>query len=154
VAHACNPSYSGGRNQKDQGLKPAWGKQFMRPYLRLVGSKPPCCHLFTQQWFTDCQLCVGNCTSTGTKQGTDSSHQGPASGYCLNYFIFMLSSLQQAEECSPHVFLYKKMAENTQHRAWPGQGLSLCLLPSFWEESFVKHVGLTTSYFPSPPQIH
>jgi hypothetical protein len=23
VAHACNPSYSGGRDQKDQGLKPA-----------------------------------------------------------------------------------------------------------------------------------
>jgi hypothetical protein len=25
VAHACNPSYSGGRDQEDQGLKPAWG---------------------------------------------------------------------------------------------------------------------------------
>jgi hypothetical protein len=24
VAHACNPSYSGGRDQKDQGSKPAW----------------------------------------------------------------------------------------------------------------------------------
>jgi hypothetical protein len=23
VAHACNPSYSGGRDQEDQGLKPA-----------------------------------------------------------------------------------------------------------------------------------
>jgi hypothetical protein len=24
VAHACNPRYSGGRDQKDGGLKPAW----------------------------------------------------------------------------------------------------------------------------------
>jgi hypothetical protein len=48
VAHACNPSYSGGRDQGDRGLKPAWaksswdpisknaslGKEFMRPYLQ------------------------------------------------------------------------------------------------------------------------
>jgi hypothetical protein len=24
VAHACNPGYSGGRDQEDHGLKPAW----------------------------------------------------------------------------------------------------------------------------------
>jgi hypothetical protein len=24
VPHTCNPSYSGGRDQEDQGLKPAW----------------------------------------------------------------------------------------------------------------------------------
>jgi hypothetical protein len=24
VAHTCNPSYSGGRDQEDGGLKPAW----------------------------------------------------------------------------------------------------------------------------------
>jgi hypothetical protein len=24
VAHACNPSYAGGRDQKDRGQKPAW----------------------------------------------------------------------------------------------------------------------------------
>jgi hypothetical protein len=28
-----NPSYSGGRGQKDQGLNSALGKWFMRPYL-------------------------------------------------------------------------------------------------------------------------
>jgi hypothetical protein len=33
VAHACNPSYSGGREQKDGGLKPAQEK-FVRPYLK------------------------------------------------------------------------------------------------------------------------
>jgi hypothetical protein len=26
MAHACNPSYSGGRDQEDCSLKPAWGK--------------------------------------------------------------------------------------------------------------------------------
>jgi hypothetical protein len=25
VAHTCNPSYSGGRDQEDRSLKPAWG---------------------------------------------------------------------------------------------------------------------------------
>jgi hypothetical protein len=34
AAHACNPSYSGGRDQEDCGLKPALGKQFERPYLK------------------------------------------------------------------------------------------------------------------------
>jgi hypothetical protein len=34
VAHACNPSYSEGRDQEDHGSKPAPGKQFRRPYLK------------------------------------------------------------------------------------------------------------------------
>jgi hypothetical protein len=34
VAHACNPSYSGGRNQEDCGLKPAQANSFTRPYLK------------------------------------------------------------------------------------------------------------------------
>jgi hypothetical protein len=33
LAHACNPSYSGGRDQEDHGWKPVLGKQFERPYL-------------------------------------------------------------------------------------------------------------------------
>jgi hypothetical protein len=33
VVHTCNPSYSGGRDQEDHGLKPAQSKQFVRPYL-------------------------------------------------------------------------------------------------------------------------
>jgi hypothetical protein len=33
VAHTCNPSYSGSRDQEDQGLKPALDKQSTRPYL-------------------------------------------------------------------------------------------------------------------------
>jgi hypothetical protein len=33
LAHACNPGYSGGRDQEDCGSKPALGKEFMRPPL-------------------------------------------------------------------------------------------------------------------------
>jgi hypothetical protein len=29
VAQACNPSYSGSRNQEDQGSKPAWGPEIL-----------------------------------------------------------------------------------------------------------------------------
>jgi hypothetical protein len=32
VAHNCNPSYSGGRDQKDHSLKPAW-ENSLRPHL-------------------------------------------------------------------------------------------------------------------------
>jgi hypothetical protein len=31
VAHACNPSYSGGRNQEDHSSKPAWGNSSQDP---------------------------------------------------------------------------------------------------------------------------
>jgi hypothetical protein len=34
VAQACNPSYSGGRDQEDHRFKVNPGKQFMRPYLK------------------------------------------------------------------------------------------------------------------------
>jgi hypothetical protein len=33
VAHTCNPSLSGGRDQEDHSWKLAPGKYFMRPYL-------------------------------------------------------------------------------------------------------------------------
>jgi hypothetical protein len=31
VAHTCNPSYSGGRDQEDHSLKPAWVNSFYDP---------------------------------------------------------------------------------------------------------------------------
>jgi hypothetical protein len=34
VVHVCNPSYSGGRDQEDQGSKPAQANSSMRPYLK------------------------------------------------------------------------------------------------------------------------
>jgi hypothetical protein len=33
VAHACNPGYSGGRDQEGCGSKPAWANSSTRPYL-------------------------------------------------------------------------------------------------------------------------
>jgi hypothetical protein len=33
VAYACNPSYSGSRDQEDHSSKPALGKEFKIPYL-------------------------------------------------------------------------------------------------------------------------
>jgi hypothetical protein len=33
VAHACNPSYSGGRDQEDHSSKPAWANSPSRLYL-------------------------------------------------------------------------------------------------------------------------
>jgi hypothetical protein len=37
VAQACNPSYSGGRDQEDGGLKPAWANSLQDP----ISKKPP-----------------------------------------------------------------------------------------------------------------
>jgi hypothetical protein len=34
VAHIYNPSYLGGRDQEDHGLKPAQANSSMRPYLK------------------------------------------------------------------------------------------------------------------------
>jgi hypothetical protein len=31
VAHTCNPSYSGGRDQEDHSSKPAWGNSSRNP---------------------------------------------------------------------------------------------------------------------------
>jgi hypothetical protein len=33
VAHTCNPSYSGSRNQEDHSSKPAWANSSARAYL-------------------------------------------------------------------------------------------------------------------------
>jgi hypothetical protein len=34
VAQACNPSYSGGRDQEDCGSKPAWANSFQDTFLK------------------------------------------------------------------------------------------------------------------------
>jgi hypothetical protein len=34
VAHACNPSYSGGRDEEDHGSKPDRGNSSVPPYLK------------------------------------------------------------------------------------------------------------------------
>jgi hypothetical protein len=39
VAHAYNPSYSGGRDQEDHRFEASLGKQFQRPYLKKPSTK-------------------------------------------------------------------------------------------------------------------
>jgi hypothetical protein len=39
VAHACYPSYSGGRDQEDRGSKPARANSSARPYLEKAFKK-------------------------------------------------------------------------------------------------------------------
>jgi hypothetical protein len=46
VAHACNPSYPGGRDQEDCHLKPAWENRSKRPYLEKPFTKTGLVELF------------------------------------------------------------------------------------------------------------
>jgi hypothetical protein len=39
VAHACNPSYSGGRDQEDCSLKPAWANSSRDPISKIPITK-------------------------------------------------------------------------------------------------------------------
>jgi hypothetical protein len=39
VAHACDPSYSGGRDQEDHGSKPAWANSLQDPILKVLITK-------------------------------------------------------------------------------------------------------------------
>jgi hypothetical protein len=38
MAHTYNPSYSEGRDQKDQGLRSLWAKKLARPYFKKQAS--------------------------------------------------------------------------------------------------------------------
>jgi hypothetical protein len=39
VAHACNPSYSEGRDQEDRGSKPAWANSSQDPISKILNTK-------------------------------------------------------------------------------------------------------------------
>jgi hypothetical protein len=39
MAYACNPSYSGGRDQEDYGLKPAWANSLQDPISKKLITK-------------------------------------------------------------------------------------------------------------------
>jgi hypothetical protein len=39
VAHTCNPSYSGGRDQEDHGSKPAQANSVRDPILKIPNTK-------------------------------------------------------------------------------------------------------------------
>jgi hypothetical protein len=38
-SHTCNPSYSGGRNQEDHGLKPDWANSSQDPSQKNLSPK-------------------------------------------------------------------------------------------------------------------
>jgi hypothetical protein len=46
MAHACNPSYSGDRDQEDRSSKPAWAKSSQDPIL-----KNPSLKIGLLEWF-------------------------------------------------------------------------------------------------------
>jgi hypothetical protein len=39
VAHTCNPSYSGGREEEDHDLKPVWANSSQGPILKIPNTK-------------------------------------------------------------------------------------------------------------------
>jgi hypothetical protein len=39
VAHTCNPSYTGGRDQEDLCLKPAWADSLWDPISKIPNAK-------------------------------------------------------------------------------------------------------------------
>jgi hypothetical protein len=39
VAHACDPSYSGGRDQENQGSTPAWANSLRDPISNIANTK-------------------------------------------------------------------------------------------------------------------
>jgi hypothetical protein len=39
VAYVCNPSFSGGTDKEDLGLKPGWANSSARPYLEKKSSQ-------------------------------------------------------------------------------------------------------------------
>jgi hypothetical protein len=42
VAHVCNPSYLGGRDQEDHGSKPIWENSSQDPILKKTNTKEGC----------------------------------------------------------------------------------------------------------------
>jgi hypothetical protein len=52
VAHACNPSYSGGRDQEDGSLKPAQANSSQDPILKNKKQKQKQKIITTRSWWS------------------------------------------------------------------------------------------------------
>jgi hypothetical protein len=63
VAHTCNLSYSGGRDQEDRGSKPAQANSSARPYL-----EKPFTKLGLVEWLKVKALSSSPSTTNKTKQ--------------------------------------------------------------------------------------
>jgi hypothetical protein len=64
VAHACNPSYLGGRNQQDHGSKPAWANSSSDPI-----SKKPITKKGVVEWLKVQALSSSPSTTQKKKKG-------------------------------------------------------------------------------------
>jgi hypothetical protein len=71
VAHACNPSYSGGRDQEDYSLRPVWAKKKKkRERERETVSKIP--NTQKKSWWSgsSCRALLSNCEGLGSNPST------------------------------------------------------------------------------------
>jgi hypothetical protein len=98
VAYACNPSYSGGRDQEDQGLKPSWANSSGDPILKKTHHKKG-----LMEWLKMYALS----SSPGTAKKLNSSFMilglNPRSGTCWAGVLPLESCLHPF--CSLGVFL-------------------------------------------------
>jgi hypothetical protein len=67
MAHACSPSYSGGRDQEDYGLKPAQANSPRDPILKNPSPKR------LMEWLKVYALSSNSSTSNKTKHTNDHS---------------------------------------------------------------------------------
>jgi hypothetical protein len=80
VAHAYNPSYSGGRDQEDRGSKPAWVNSSRGPYLKKTLHTYTYTHTtFTKKAGGEAQglgpeFIPQNCTKTNSQPSCSFSH--------------------------------------------------------------------------------
>jgi hypothetical protein len=106
VAHACNPGYSGGRDQEDCGSKSAWANSSVRPYLekpftkiglvlwlkvRALSSSPSAAKKQQQKRCMIAESC-GRCVSSFVR-----SHQSAFHGGCT---ILHSTSSDKSSCCS------------------------------------------------------
>jgi hypothetical protein len=84
VAHTCNPSYSGGRDQEDCVLRPAWANSSARPYLKKLFTK-----IGLVEWLKVKALSLS--PSTVKQEEERKERKSPNFGVCPNCFHDMKS---------------------------------------------------------------
>jgi hypothetical protein len=94
VAHACNPSYPGGRDQEDHCSKPAWRNSSVRPCL-----KKPFTTIGLMEWLKVKALSSSPSTTKKNKTPKNPknlSTEAPVLFTCIpvNFFLLVLRILQ------------------------------------------------------------
>jgi hypothetical protein len=93
VAHAYYPSYSGGRDQEDNGSKPVWASSSMGPYL-----EKPFTKVGLVEWLKVKALSSSPSTST-THTHTYTQKQDCPVGMA-SYFSHSLAGSPQRKDCA------------------------------------------------------